>query len=73
MEKVISETTKEEIKFISKSFKKKRGNKYEVKGDLTIRDVTKEVILIAEHTGSTQMVAPMGPMKGTKMNITAFM
>lgn len=61
-----------EIKFVSKSFKKKRGNKYEVKGNLTIRDVTKEVTLIAEHTGSAQMVAPMGPMKGTNMNIIAF-
>jgi len=61
-----------EIHFIAKSFKKKRGDKYEVKGDLTIRDVTKEVTLIAEYTGSVQMVAPMGPMKGTNMNIIAF-
>ena len=61
-----------EIHFTAKSFKKKRGDKYEVKGDLTIRDVTKEVTLIAEHTGSVQMVAPMGPMKGTNMNIVAF-
>ena len=61
-----------EIKFISKSFKKKSGNNYEVKGDLTIRDITREVILSAEHTGSAQMVAPMGPMKGTNMNIIAF-
>ncbi len=60
------------IKFVSKSFKKKRGSNYEVKGDLTIRGVTKEVVLMAEHTGSAQMVAPMGPMKGTNMNITAF-
>lgn len=61
-----------EIKFVSKSFKKKSGNKYEVKGNLTIRDVTREVTLIAEHTGSAQMKAPMGPMKGTNMNIVAF-
>jgi len=61
-----------DIIFVSKSFKKKRGNKYEVKGVLTIRDVSKEVVLTAEHTGSAQMVAPMGPMKGTNMNITAF-
>ncbi|MEM7548884.1 MAG: YceI family protein [Bacteroidota bacterium] len=40
-----------EIKFVSTSFEKKDRNTYSIKGDLTIRDVTKEVELTAEFGG----------------------
>ncbi len=40
-----------EMKFVSKSFEKVGDKKYRIKGDLTIRDVTKEVIFDAELIG----------------------
>jgi len=39
------------MKFVSKSFKKVSGNKYELAGDLTIRDVTKPVIFAVTYGG----------------------
>lgn len=41
-----------EIKFKSTSFEKVGDNKYKIKGDLTIRDVTKEVTFDATYNGS---------------------
>jgi len=41
-----------QIKFKSKSMKKTDDNKYKLTGDLTIRDVTKEVELDVEYGGS---------------------
>jgi polyisoprenoid-binding protein YceI len=40
------------IIFVSKSIKKVSENKYKIVGDLTMRDVTKEVILDAQFNGS---------------------
>jgi polyisoprenoid-binding protein YceI len=40
--------------FKSTSFKKKKGNKYELKGDLTIRDVTKPITLDVTYGGTVQ-------------------
>ncbi|MDB5109309.1 MAG: hypothetical protein JWR67_423 [Mucilaginibacter sp.] len=40
------------ISFKSTSFKKTGGNEYVLKGDLTIKDVTKPVTLNVEHGGS---------------------
>lgn len=40
-----------EIKFISNAFKKVSDNKYELSGDLTIRDVTKKVTFPVEYSG----------------------
>ena len=42
------------ISFISKSFIKSSENTYKVVGDLTMRGNTKEVILSANHIGSTK-------------------
>ena len=42
------------ITFISKSFIKSSEKKYKVVGDLTMRGNTKEVILSANHIGSTK-------------------
>lgn len=39
------------MKFVSKSFKKLSGNKYELTGDLTIRDVTKPVTFAVTYGG----------------------
>lgn len=39
------------MKFVSKSFKKISGNKYELSGDLTIRDVTKPVTFAVTYGG----------------------
>lgn len=39
------------MKFVSKSFKKISGNKYELSGDLTIRDVTKPVTFAVNYGG----------------------
>ena len=41
-----------EMKFESKSFKKLKGNKYKLTGELTIRDVTKNVTFEVEHLGT---------------------
>lgn len=41
-----------EMKFKSTSFKKGKGNKYTLVGDLTIRDVTKQVKLDVAYTGT---------------------
>jgi polyisoprenoid-binding protein YceI len=40
-----------EMKFISKSFKKQKGNNYKLSGELTIRDVTKNVTFDVEYLG----------------------
>ncbi len=39
------------MKFVSKSFKKLSGNKYELTGELTIRDVTKAVTFAVTYGG----------------------
>ena len=41
-----------EMKFTSKSFKKQKGNQYKLSGELTIRDVTKNVTFNVEYLGS---------------------
>jgi len=41
------------ITFTSTSIEKKSDNEYTLKGDLTIRDITKPVTLHVEHGGST--------------------
>jgi polyisoprenoid-binding protein YceI len=41
------------ITFVSKSFTKSGDNKYKVVGDLTMKGKTKEVVLAANHIGST--------------------
>lgn len=43
-----------EMTFTSKSFKKVSKNKYRLIGDLTIRDVTKEVVLDVEYNGTVK-------------------
>ncbi len=43
-----------EMKFVSKSFKKVGKNKYALKGDLTIRDVTKEITLDVVYNGTVK-------------------
>ncbi|MEQ8524336.1 YceI family protein [Gracilimonas sp.] len=40
------------LKFESTSFKNKGGDNYELTGNLTIRDITKEVTLNVEHGGT---------------------
>jgi polyisoprenoid-binding protein YceI len=47
-----------EIKFKSKSFEKMGEGKYKIMGDLTIRDVTKQVAFDAVYNGSVK--APWG-------------
>jgi polyisoprenoid-binding protein YceI len=42
------------LSFESTSFKNKSGNKYEMTGKLTIRDITKEVTLDVEHGGTAE-------------------
>jgi polyisoprenoid-binding protein YceI len=42
------------LTFKSKSFKKVADKKYEVKGDLTLHGVTKEVVLQATHRGTVE-------------------
>lgn len=49
-----------ELKFVSSSFAKK-GDAYVVKGELTIRDVTKTIELKADYNGT--MVDPWGQSK----------
>jgi polyisoprenoid-binding protein YceI len=41
------------ITFTSTSVEKKNDNEYTLKGDLTIRDITKSIALHVEHGGST--------------------
>lgn len=43
-----------EMKFVSKSFKKVGKNKYRLVGDLTIRDVTRQVTLDVTYNGTTK-------------------
>lgn len=43
-----------EIRFVSKEVRNIRGNKFELVGDLTIKDVTKEVVLDVEFLGTAQ-------------------
>jgi polyisoprenoid-binding protein YceI len=50
-----------QLKFVSKSFNKVDGNEYKLVGDLTIRDVTKEVELEVELNGT--VVDPWGNTK----------
>ena len=50
-----------QLKFVSKSFKKVDDNEYKLVGDLTIRDVTKEVELEVELNGT--VVDPWGNTK----------
>ena len=41
------------ITFTSTSVEKKNDNEYTLKGDITIRDITKPIVLHVEHGGST--------------------
>lgn len=50
-----------EIKFKSKSFVKVGDKKYKLTGDLTIKDVTKEVVLDVIHRGT--VTGPMGKQR----------
>ncbi|SDD24989.1 YceI family protein [Niabella drilacis] len=43
-----------EMKFVSTGFQKKTGNRYALKGNLTIKDVTKPVVLEAIYGGKTK-------------------
>ena len=47
--------------FVSKSFEKKADGTYKLIGDLTIRDITNEVVLKVEHGGT--VVDPYGQTK----------
>jgi polyisoprenoid-binding protein YceI len=40
-----------QLTFVSTEFKKVAGSDYKLKGNLTIRDITKEVVLDVEHGG----------------------
>lgn len=56
-----------EIKFVSKSMKKVKGNKYTLTGDLTMKDVTKQVKLDVTYNGTAK--DPWGNTKaGFKIN-----
>lgn len=50
-----------QIKFVSSSFKKGKGNNYVLEGDMTIRDVTKKVKFDVVYGGT--MVDPYGNTK----------
>ena len=50
-----------QMTFVSKSFEKVDGKNYKLVGDLTIRDVTKEVVLNVVHNGT--IVDPWGNTK----------
>lgn len=56
-----------EIKFKSAAFEKASENKYKIKGDLTIRDVTKEVTFDAVYNGS---IKGMGGSTITSWKVT---
>jgi len=43
-----------EIRFVSKEVRNIQGNKFQLVGDLTIKDVTKEVVLDVEFLGTAQ-------------------
>jgi polyisoprenoid-binding protein YceI len=45
-----------EMKFKSKSFKKQKGKNYKLTGELTIRDVTKNVTFDVEHLGNANIL-----------------
>ncbi len=45
-----------EIRFVSKKITNVKGNEFQIVGDLTIRDVTKEVVLDAEFRGSADFM-----------------
>ncbi len=49
------------VKFSSTSFKKTGDDKYELTGNITIRDIIKEIKLIAEYGGT--MTDPYGQVK----------
>jgi len=50
-----------QIKFVGKTFKKGKGNKYTLTGDLTIRDITKAITLDVVYGGTV-----VDPWKNTK-------
>ncbi len=50
-----------QIKFVGKTFKKGKGNKYTLTGDLTIRDVTKTITFDVTYGGTV-----VDPWKNTK-------
>ncbi len=54
-----------EIKFVSKKIEK-AGDKYNVTGDLTIKDVTKEIVIPAEIVGPVN-----SPMGGSVIGVNA--
>lgn len=56
--------------FKSKSFKKVADKKYEVKGDLTLHGVTKEVTLEAIHRGTVENPMLKKPVAGFKVSGT---
>jgi len=43
-----------EITFVSDAFEKIEGNRYKIRGELTVRDVTKQVAFDAEYRGSVK-------------------
>lgn len=49
------------LSFVSTAVKKQSGNEYEIHGDLTIKDVTKNIVLSAEYSGL--MTDPWGNSK----------
>jgi polyisoprenoid-binding protein YceI len=49
------------LSFVSTSIQKKSGNDYEIHGDLTIKDVTKNIVLETEYSGL--MTDPWGNIK----------
>jgi polyisoprenoid-binding protein YceI len=56
--------------FKSKSFKKVADKKYEVKGDLTLHGVTKEVVLQATHRGTVEHPMMKKQVAGFKVSGT---
>ena len=60
-----------EMKFVSKSIQNKGGNKFKITGDLTIRNVTKSVVLDAQLNGTVKDPwgnTRMGWKASTKIN-----
>ena len=49
------------LSFVSTSIKKKSGNEYEIHGDLTLKNVTKNIVLDTEYSGL--MTDPWGRTK----------
>jgi polyisoprenoid-binding protein YceI len=54
------------IKFVSREVRKIDGSEFELVGDLTIRDITREVVLEAEVVGTA-----VGPMGETRIGLEA--